>query len=90
MATFSKCQQQNSLDILHPYFDASASWWTQGLGHGNPDIALSTSYAAGRYGHVMFAGTIHEPALKLADDIISLLDNPRLKRVFSVTMVARA
>lgn len=79
---FQSVNSKNSLDILHPYFDASASWWTQGLGHGNPDIALSTSYAAGRYGHVMFAGTIHEPALKLADDIISLLDNPRLKRVF--------
>jgi dethiobiotin synthetase/adenosylmethionine--8-amino-7-oxononanoate aminotransferase len=36
--------------ILMPTFDGSASWWTQGLGHGNPELSLSAAYAAGRYG----------------------------------------
>ena len=63
-------------------FDGSASWWTQGLGHGNPDLSLSAAYAAGRYGHVMFAGTVHEPALKLAELVVEKLGNPRFQKVF--------
>ena len=69
-------------NILSPTFDGSASWWTQGLGHGSPDLSLAAAYAAGRYGHVMFAGTIHEPALLLAEDLLRNLNNPRLSRVF--------
>jgi dethiobiotin synthetase/adenosylmethionine--8-amino-7-oxononanoate aminotransferase len=68
--------------VLSPTFDGSASWWTQGLGHGNPDLSLTAAYAAGRYGHVMFAGTIHEPALKLASSLLTHLQNPRLSKVF--------
>ncbi|CAM9921064.1 unnamed protein product, partial [Ectocarpus sp. 12 AP-2014] len=43
--------------------DACASWWTQGAGHGNPGMALAVAEAAGRYGHVIFPGNIHAPAL---------------------------
>ncbi|CAI4212325.1 unnamed protein product [Parascedosporium putredinis] len=68
--------------LLQPSFDASASWWTQGLGHANPKLTLAASYAAGRYGHVMFAEAIHEPALKLAQTLLGVLQNPRLSRVF--------
>ncbi|KAI9836784.1 MAG: hypothetical protein M1819_000949 [Sarea resinae] len=63
-------------------FDGSASWWTQGLGHANPELTLSAAYAAGRYGHVMFAGAIQEPAMTLAETLLQKLDNPRLDRVF--------
>jgi dethiobiotin synthetase/adenosylmethionine--8-amino-7-oxononanoate aminotransferase len=74
--------KQETNPILYPAFDGSASWWTQGLGHGNPKLALAAAYAAGRYGHVMFAGATHEPALKLAETMLKNLDNPRLKKVF--------
>jgi bifunctional dethiobiotin synthetase / adenosylmethionine---8-amino-7-oxononanoate aminotransferase len=67
---------------LEPAFDASASWWTQGLGHGNPQLALTAAYAAGRYGHVMFAGAVHEPALDLARRLLAGHENPNLARVF--------
>ncbi|KAL6236719.1 hypothetical protein BDW75DRAFT_104400 [Aspergillus navahoensis] len=67
---------------LQATFDGSASWWTQGLGHGNPGLALSAAYAAGRYGHVMFPGNIHEPALTLAELLLKTVDNPRLQKVF--------
>jgi len=68
--------------MLQPALDGSASWWTQGLGHGNPELALSAAYAAGRYGHVMFAGAINKPALELAESLVSMHKNPRLHRVF--------
>ncbi|KAI1420078.1 bifunctional dethiobiotin synthetase/adenosylmethionine-8-amino-7-oxononanoate aminotransferase [Xylaria sp. FL1777] len=68
--------------LLQSSFDGSASWWTQGLGHGNSSLTLAAAYSAGRYGHVMFAGMIHEPALKLATLILDILKNPRLTRVF--------
>lgn len=70
------------MSLLNPAFDGSASWWTQGLGHGNPKLALSAAYAAGRYGHVMFANAVHQPALQLAETLIERMDNPRLGKVF--------
>ncbi|OJJ97519.1 hypothetical protein ASPACDRAFT_1890143 [Aspergillus aculeatus ATCC 16872] len=73
---------QGGGSALRSTFDGSASWWTQGLGHGNPDLALSAAYAAGRYGHVMLPGNIHEPALALAETVLQSQENPRLKRVF--------
>ncbi|KAM3422059.1 hypothetical protein BST61_g2435 [Cercospora zeina] len=68
--------------LLKPAFDGSASWWTQGLGHGNPKLALTVAHAAGRYGHVMFANAIHQPALDLATTVINKSGNPRLAKVF--------
>jgi dethiobiotin synthetase/adenosylmethionine--8-amino-7-oxononanoate aminotransferase len=68
--------------LLNPTFDGSASWWTQGLGHGNPELSLAAAYAAGRYGHVMFAGAINEPSLLLAENLLQNLNNPRLQKVF--------
>ena len=72
----------NDPPALQAAFDGSASWWTQGLGHANPQLALAAAYAAGRYGHVMFPGAIHEPALALAETLLRELGNPRLSRVF--------
>ncbi|POR39151.1 Bifunctional dethiobiotin synthetase/7,8-diamino-pelargonic acid aminotransferase, mitochondrial [Tolypocladium paradoxum] len=68
--------------LLRSSFDGSASWWTQGLGHSNPQLTLAAAYAAGRYGHVMFAGTVHEPAMALAETLLRGMRNPRLSRVF--------
>ncbi|KAJ5739132.1 hypothetical protein N7533_011916 [Penicillium manginii] len=80
--TFGSSQSKKSNAELRPTFDGSASWWTQGLGHGNPDLSLSAAYAAGRYGHVMFAGAVHEPALSLADRLLKTIGNPRFTKVF--------
>jgi dethiobiotin synthetase/adenosylmethionine--8-amino-7-oxononanoate aminotransferase len=80
--TFGSSSSMKPDSELRPTFDGSASWWTQGLGHGNPDLSLSAAYAAGRYGHVMFAGAVHEPALSLADRLLKTLDNPRFTKVF--------
>ena len=52
--------------------DGCASWWTQGVGHGNPGMALAVAEAAGRYGHVIFPGNIHAPALEVRDRVAIL------------------
>lgn len=79
---FDVLNRNTDSSILKPAMDGSASWWTQGLGHGNPSLALSAAYAAGRYGHVMFAGAIHEPALALAEKLLQHHNNARLAKVF--------
>lgn len=68
--------------LLTPSLDGSASWWTQGLGHGNEELTMAAAYAAGRYGHVMFAEAINAPALSLAKNLLSTVQNARLTRVF--------
>lgn len=73
---------QDNTSLLQSSFDGSASWWTQGLGHANSDLTLAAAYAAGRYGHVMFAEAIHEPALGVAEMLLSGMRNPRFSRVF--------
>ncbi|RBA18480.1 adenosylmethionine-8-amino-7-oxononanoate aminotransferase [Fusarium proliferatum] len=72
----------SSPNLLQPAFDGSASWWSQGLGHANSRLTLAAAYAAGRYGHVMFAEAIHEPALALAEMLLKGANNPRFSRVF--------
>ncbi|KKK12785.1 hypothetical protein P175DRAFT_0503637 [Aspergillus ochraceoroseus IBT 24754] len=80
--TYVASESSTQQGKLQATFDGSASWWTQGLGHGNPGLALSAAYAAGRYGHVMFPGNIHEPALALAELLLETVGNPRLQKVF--------
>ncbi|KAF2645357.1 PLP-dependent transferase [Massarina eburnea CBS 473.64] len=75
-------RRSGNLPLFYPAFDGSASWWTQGVGHGNPKLSLAAAYAAGRYGHVMFAGATHEPAVTLAERLLEGLNNPRLKKCF--------
>lgn len=59
-----------SQSLLQHLYDGSASWWTQSVGHANSNLTLAASYAAGRYGHVMFPLATHEPALQLAERLI--------------------
>jgi dethiobiotin synthetase/adenosylmethionine--8-amino-7-oxononanoate aminotransferase len=81
-AIMSKGAEYSAHSILQPAMDASASWWTQGLGHGNPELSLAAAYAAGRYGHVMFASAINQPAIGLAKLLLDGHNNPRLAKVF--------
>jgi dethiobiotin synthetase/adenosylmethionine--8-amino-7-oxononanoate aminotransferase len=53
------------------HFDACASWWTQGMGHGESSLGLAAAAAAGRYGHVIFPDVVHEPATELADRLVN-------------------
>jgi len=51
-------------------FDACASWWTVGLGHGESSLALAAAAAAGRYGHVIFPEVVHAPAVTLCQRLL--------------------
>lgn len=63
-------------------FDGSASWWTLGMGHGHPALALSLAHAAGRYGHVLFPGQAHAPAAGLAEQLLAGVGKGWAARVF--------
>ncbi|RLN68057.1 hypothetical protein BBJ29_007032 [Phytophthora kernoviae] len=69
-------------NTVEPQFDACASWWTQGVGHGNAKMATSLAYAAGRYGHVMFPENAHEPALQLSERLLETVGKGWASRVY--------
>ncbi|KAK4703477.1 bifunctional dethiobiotin synthetase / adenosylmethionine---8-amino-7-oxononanoate aminotransferase, partial [Phenoliferia sp. Uapishka_3] len=71
-----------STSLLQPMLDGSASWWTQCLGHGNPDLTLAAAYAAGRYGHILFPTAISEPSLTLAERLLRTVGDKWASRVF--------
>lgn len=55
-------------------FDGAASWWTQGLSPElQQELVQTATYAAGRYGHVMFPENVHEPASEATS---ALLEGP--------------
>lgn len=72
----------SKLPLLHPKFDGSASWWTQGFGHASSALTSAAAYAAGRYGHVIFPQVVHEPALQLAEKMLSTQGDGWASRVF--------
>ncbi|KAH8917667.1 PLP-dependent transferase [Atractiella rhizophila] len=65
-----------------PMLDASASWWTQGLGHASSSLLHPLAQAAGRYGHVIFSRTVHLPALQLAENLLQKVGHGWATRVF--------
>ena len=63
--------------------DAISSWWVNLHGHSNPIIAEAIERQAKTLEHVMFAGFTHEPAIQLADNLLSALPNNQTKVFFS-------
>ena len=57
-------------------WDASASCWTHGVGHGDATLALTAGAALGRYGHV--SGHVwHGPAVTLAQTLTAIMNRPQ-------------
>lgn len=68
---------------IQAQFDACASWWTQGLGAElQPLLAREIGYAAGRWGHVMYPENAHEPALRVAEQLLEGPGRGWASRVF--------
>ncbi|HET6914390.1 MAG TPA: adenosylmethionine--8-amino-7-oxononanoate transaminase [Rhodanobacteraceae bacterium] len=63
------------------YLDCIGSWWSNLFGHANPRIAQAIAAQAATLNHVMFAGFTHEPAIKLAEELVRIAP-PGLARAF--------
>lgn len=61
--------------------DAISSWWVNIHGHSNPRIAKTLWEQASKLEHVIFAGFTHQPAIKLAENLLSVLPE-NIKKVF--------
>jgi adenosylmethionine-8-amino-7-oxononanoate aminotransferase len=61
--------------------DGIASWWTACHGYNHPHIAASVSEQLRVMPHVMFGGLVHEPALRLATRLCTMVPGD-FERVF--------
>lgn len=61
--------------------DGISSWWTACHGYNHPHIRAAVERQLAAMPHVMFAGLVHEPALRLAARLAALLPGD-LERVF--------
>ncbi len=63
--------------------DAISSWWVNLHGHSNPVIANAIAAQAKKLEHVIFAGFTHEPAIKLSENLLSILPANQAKIFYS-------
>src|SRR5260221_2269610 len=63
--------------------DAVSSWWVNLHGHSHPVIAKAIAEQAKKLEHVIFAGFTHEPAIRLAENLLSILPKNQSKIFFS-------
>ena len=63
--------------------DAISSWWVNLHGHCNPVIAKAVADQAATLEHVIFAGFTHEPAVRLSENLLSILPSDQQKVFFS-------
>ncbi|MBN1378116.1 MAG: adenosylmethionine--8-amino-7-oxononanoate transaminase [Gammaproteobacteria bacterium] len=63
------------------YLDAISSWWVNLFGHSNPKINAAIQQQSKQLEHVLLAGFSHEPAVKLAEELVKILPEP-LERCF--------
>jgi adenosylmethionine---8-amino-7-oxononanoate aminotransferase len=63
--------------------DAVSSWWVNTHGHSNEYIADAIARQAKKLEHVIFAGFTHEPAINLAERLLSILPGAPEKIFYS-------
>ncbi len=63
--------------------DAISSWWVNLHGHSHPKIAEAVAEQAKNLEHVIFAGFTHEPAIVLAEKLLSILPENQSKIFYS-------
>ena len=62
--------------------DAVSSWWVNLHGHSHPAIAKAVATQAQTLEHVIFAGFTHEPAIRLAKNLLTILPQNQTKDFF--------
>jgi adenosylmethionine---8-amino-7-oxononanoate aminotransferase len=65
------------------YMDVIASWWVNLFGHNHPRLNNALTRQLEKMAHVMFAGITHQPAIDLADSLVSLSPSGLEKVFFS-------
>lgn len=63
------------------YLDGNSSWWVASLGHGHPRLVRALAEQAATLAHCSLAGTTHEPAARLAEELCAIAP-AGLSRVF--------
>ena len=63
--------------------DAVSSWWVNIHGHCNETISKAIFEQANKLEHVIFAGFTHEPAIKLSENLLSILPDNQSRIFFS-------
>jgi adenosylmethionine---8-amino-7-oxononanoate aminotransferase len=61
--------------------DAMSSWWSAIHGYRNPQLDAALQQQAADFSHVMFGGLTHEPAVRLAEQLVEITPEP-LQHVF--------
>lgn len=62
--------------------DAMSSWWCAIHGYAVPELDAAATDQLGRMSHVMFGGLTHEPAVRLARQLVELAPGATLDKVF--------
>ena len=63
------------------YYDTISSWWCNLHGHNHPRIKRAIKKQLDLLEHVLFAGFTHQPAIVLAQELVTLTRN-KFNRVF--------
>lgn len=61
--------------------DGMSSWWSVIHGYNVPELNTAATEQLGKMSHVMFGGLTHEPAIKLAQTLLSIIDK-NLEHIF--------
>ena len=64
------------------YLDGNASIWTNIHGHNHPTINVAIIEQLGKVAHTSFLGFTHEPAIRLAKELVDLVPGGKLTRAF--------
>src|SRR4029453_10113397 len=63
--------------------DAISSWWVTTHGHSHPRIVAAIADQAQKLDQLIFAGWTHEPAERLARDLLTMMPEPLAHVFFS-------
>lgn len=64
------------------YLDGNASIWTNIHGHNHPVINAAIVEQLGKVAHTSFLGFTHEPAVRLAKELVDLMPGGKITRAF--------